>query len=717
MLQIDKAQMISGVQVYGDHADPALFYAVPQQPTFRCDAQDRPIFMYLKYRQPKPQPSGQTGGGFATFDTQFALDDTARVDILEELRKQVGPDLADRVSLGSITWASGTAHLNLSEVGGKLVTKVWNPVSPSLYGDNVTPFTVEMPDFGATLFAEAMQGKGGIVQVSYAMNGWVKLPKITGYGHFNSLKFRSFVQDAHDDAGWGDDSFSNKMSELAVNRDVVTVHTESGAGADPDVVAKIDESIRRTVLDMATKRMTEQIDGYTGDRSVLEDYEAIHREYSNIRVDDFTINISQQTAVLWPFNPQGTLPNITTLVDKQGQPVQWADHYREIDLNDPFFRSFSIPVRVNADFSDGLVHSVDAHVEYPGDTLVTGDYHFETPNQTESFSSYVKGDSEEVQYSFTVNYKGSSTVYRAPAAPHKGPLTINVDDLGVLEVEVLPGNLDFEKVAAATVTLAYAPATGTPVEDQVVFTKEQNKEQKLSWLIAEKRDRPIRYKVDYRMPSGQVIEGDWVEVNRQRLYISSPFTNVRKVKVLAVGDLTNKIDSILVDLRYEDAENGYIQTSTAELNAANGFREWAFPVLDSDGGTVTYSGLVRYKDGTVRDIPQTVSDDPSILVGDEVAGVIAVTIAPDLVDWSTVALVKVALTCDTDDPADQQIKSAVVRKDAVPPSIAFYLLDPAAKKDFSWTATYYLNDGTSASTASVTTGDTNVLLPRLATTP
>ncbi|WP_086766231.1 hypothetical protein [Streptomyces bobili] len=717
MLQIDKAQMISGVQVYGDHANPALFYAVPQMPSFRCDPEGRPIFMYLKYREPRPGPLGKTGGGFTTFDTQFALDDATRQVIMETLRQQVGADLADKVSLGSITWANGTAHINLSDVSEKLVTKVWNPVSPSLYGDNVTPFTVEVPDFGATLFAEAMQGKGGIVQVAYGMNGWVKLPAVTGWGTFHGFQFRHFVQDAKDDAGWGDDSFSDKITELAVNSDVIKTHVDAGVGADPQMVAKIEESIRRTVLDMATKRMAEQIPGYTGDRSVLEDYESIHREFTNIRIDDFRIDISQQTAVLWPFNPQGTLPNITTLVDKKGQPIQWADHYREIRLDDPFFRSFTAPVRVNADFKDGLVHSVDLHVEYQADKLVTSDYHFETPNQVESFSSYTDSGTEEYQYAFKVNYKGTSAVYNAPPAPNKGPLTLNVDDLGVLEVEVQPGNLDFETVAAATVTLEYTPSSGSPIGDQVAFTKEKNAEQTLRWVITEKRDRPIRYRVDYRMPSGQVIERDWTDASGQRIWVRSPFTNVRKVRVFAVGDLTNKIDSIVCDVRYEDPASGYEWSANHVLKAAEPYKEWSFPVLESDVGTVTYSAIVRYKDGSIREIPDTVSEDSTITVGDPVAAVVAVTIAPDLVDWSTNALVKVVLTCDGGSPGQQNTQSVVVRKDSQPQPVVFYLTDAAATKDFTWTATYYRADGTSADTAPVTTADTNLLLPRQAVAP
>ncbi|MFE5794998.1 hypothetical protein ACFQ8C_20825 [Streptomyces sp. NPDC056503] len=712
MLQIDKAQMIAGVQIYGDHENPALFYAVPQQPTFRCDAEGNPVFMYLKYKNAKVNPSGSNGGGFAAFDTQFALDDATRAVILDQLRAQVGAGLADRVGLGTITWANGTAHLNLSEVSGTLVSKVWNPVGPSLYGDNVTPFTLELPQEGATLFAEALQGKGGIVQVAYGMNGWVKLPAITGYGHFSSTKFRSFVQDASDDAGWGDDTFSNKIAEVAVNTDVIETHVDAGTGADAQMVARVEESIRRTVLDIATKRMTEQIEGYTGDRSVLEDYETIHREYSNLRVDDFTMTVNQQTAVLWPFNPQGTLPNITNMVDKKGSPVLWADHYREIDLDDPFFRSFSVPVRVNADFgANRPVHSVDVHVQYQGDKLESADYHFDKPEQTDTFAAYVKGDSKEFQHSFTVNYKGTSTVYQSPLAPHTGPLTINADDLGVLELHVLPGNLDFTSVESATVTIEYTPSNGQAITDQVVFTAQNSTERVLTHVIGEKRDRPVRYRVDYRTKS-DAFQDDWKETTGKRIYLSSPFNDMRRLRIVAVGDLASTIDSILVDVRYEDPQNGYSWAADSkELKAAEPYGEWTVQVRDATSGTLTYGGLVRYKNGSVRDIPETVTEEATVEVGDVIGTVISVVLAPDLVDWATVELVKVVLTCNGGAPAQEQVKSALVRKEGTTPPVVFSLPD-AATKEFSWTATYFFTDGTSAGTAPVTTADTNLLLPR-----
>lgn len=702
MLQIDRVQLIAGVSVYADHVNPFVYYAVPQNVSIRTDDKGRPIFKYLKYRKPIPVGPGLNGGGFATFDVELVLSEEQRKEILRTLKDQVGSDC----SLGTVTWAAGTASLNLSNVSNEFVTKVWNPVGPSLFGNNVTPFMLQMPDYGATLFAEALSGKGGFAQVTYDMSAWVRLPPIVGKGKFHSEKLRTFTQSARDDAGWGTDIYRNDIKEKLENSEVITVEIEPGFGGDEAIRNKISESIYRTVLDVATKRMAEQIEGYTGDRSVLEDYEIINRSFENIRNDDFEMTITQATSVLWPFRPGGTLPNITTMVDREGRPIRWEDYYQEVDLDDPFFKSISIPVRVNAPF-DKAVHSVDVRVEYQGDDLESADYHFATPDQVEKFTCYRKGDAEEVQVAYQVNYKDTAAAFTSPAKPHKGALTINVGDLGVLAVEVRPGNLDFTTVTSATVTVAYQPNTGPELQEQVVLTKDAKDVEPIQWVILEQRERPVRYRVDYQMTGGQLIPGEWQESRAPRIYVNSPFAATRKVTVFAAGDLANTIESVFVDLTYEDAANSYTQAQTGTLNAAKPFLEWSFSVRDADAGAVRYSGIVRYKNGRVREIAPTVADDNTIVLGDNVATI--VKIVPDLIDWTSVALVKVGFSYE--DGGRSQTPSVVVRKgEAVGP--VFFTSDDPTRTAYTWWATYYLADGSSHSTPPVTTSETDVMLPR-----
>lgn len=177
MLLIDKVQTLEGVQVYGDDTDPSTFYLLPQTPRFRLDEQGRPVFKFLKYRTPKKRADGSLGGGFIIFDAEFAVDDKVRDKIMATLNTQVGHTQAGaKVKLGLIQWAKGTAKLNFVADGGALIESVTNPMSPSLFGNNITPFTMELSQNGATFFEQALQGGGGVVQVAYQMNAWVSYP-------------------------------------------------------------------------------------------------------------------------------------------------------------------------------------------------------------------------------------------------------------------------------------------------------------------------------------------------------------------------------------------------------------------------------------------------------------------------------------------------------------------------------------------------------------
>ena len=73
MLQVDRVQQIEGVTVYGDHEQFNVFYAIPQQPRYRINADGKPAFAFFKYRFPVDHPDGKKGGGFVLFDVEFVV--------------------------------------------------------------------------------------------------------------------------------------------------------------------------------------------------------------------------------------------------------------------------------------------------------------------------------------------------------------------------------------------------------------------------------------------------------------------------------------------------------------------------------------------------------------------------------------------------------------------------------------------------------------------
>ena len=714
MLRIDKVQTLEGLQVYADDSVPTTSYVLPEQPRFRLDDEGRPVFKFLKYKRPRPREDGKNGGGFVVFDVEFAVDDAKQQAILEQLKAQASashlrPEL---VKLGTIQWAKGTAQINVADVSGIFVEKVFNPASPSLFGRNITPFTVELTQEGATLFEQALQGKGGFVQVAYQMSAWVKLPPLTGNAWFHSFKFYEFVQDAKDDAGWGDDTFVNDISERLESSESMGVVVDAGMGVDDKVKAQIRDSLFRTLEDTVTKKMLEQVNQYTGDRTVYDDYETVRRSFTSTKIDDFSYTITENSAALWPFNPQGTLPNITTLVDKSGAAVRWSDYAVEVDLDDPFFRTLSVNVRVNAELDTLPINSIDVHLGYGTTKPETADFHFTKPDDIGKFSTFLEGDVRQYTYSYIVNFEGASRTFESPPAPsERGELTINVDDSGLLLVDVNAGNLDFTKVASALVTVRYEPHTAPVIEEQYLIDK-ANTTHQLQKAIFEKRDQPLTYQVVYTMVDGKTYTTTKQTTQGRQIFANSPFNDTRQVSFRAVGDLTGEIDAIDVDASYIDEANDYRVAASHTMKAGEPFWDWSFPVIDAAGGQVTYSGMIRRKDGTVEAIAPATAERSMVTIGEEVARLLEVTVVSDLVDFTQVALVKVALRYRPADAANEQSRDLIIKASdgSTPHTWNIELADPT-QDSYAWSATYYMVDQSHRDLPETTTDDPAIVLP------
>lgn len=754
MLKIDNIRVLEGVNVYGDDTDPTLFYVVSERPRFRTGDDGEPVFTFVKYRTPRPRKDGTVGGGFVFFDVEFAESATTMTRIMDalttEVRQRVGP--GKEPQLGRVQWAKGTASLNFQTAAGGFVKAVTNPGSPSLFGRNITPFTIELDQEGSTLFAEIMQGKGGAVQVAYETSAWVRLPPTTGFAKFDSHKYYDFVQEitegdeqfgggtppagpAEDDpAAWGADTHPGAhpgahpgdvhagghdvcgpdtrievIREWARSREIMDVQVTPGPGVEQRVVDRLRESLLNALEQTTARKMAEQLGQYDGDRSVLEDYDTVRREYHKVKIDSFKYTITENSTTLWPFDPRGTLPNIDTMTNEvTGQPVRWGDHFREVDLDDPFFRTLEVAVQVNMEFAELPVHSVDVHIEFEGERLYVEDLHFTDSGETKRFSCFTDGKDPEYRYSYIVNFTGSAQVFRSPVKTSRAEqLTIGVDDTGLLIVDVDPGDLDFQATPSAVVTVRYEPAAAPVIEEQFVFTKEAAEPRALQQVMLEPRTRPVTYKIDYRTDEGKHLVTPWRETVR-RLSVNSPFRDQRTLHVFAVGDLEDEIDSIWVDLNYTDPANDYTVTESVSLDKQKDFYEWDVPVISAGAGTISYSGRIRRRNGTVETVPTTVAETASVSVGEVVEDFRQVVVQTFRVAFTRVAAIRVVLRY-----GDQREELLLRDATTKPDSWRIEVPDKDAPFVYRWSATYYLTDGTTVEVPESTSDVENLVLPNV----
>lgn len=741
MLRIDKVEQIEGITIYGDDRNDHTFYLVPNQPRFRLDDEGKPIFRFLKYRSPVPREDG-LAGGYCFFDVAFVVPDDRleRVRATLQRRLDEGGGRAREVQLGTITYTDGTSGLLLQEsAGGALVEAIEDAGKPSLYGQNISAFSVEFTPEGATLFEQALQGKGGVLQVAYDLNFWAKLPPVTGRVFFRANEFERLVESFTSETerrgffrrmgrwfrgGVMSDvrSAREEVSEVLRRREVAGVEFDFADAAMSDQQQNEIRAWGWETLADAVKRMAfpppgEEGPEDDGDESsgrsarrveVPGNANDFERRITSRRLASFDQHYTEQQAVVWNIAPQGTMPNITTL------GVDPAEYFKEVDLDDPFFRSVAVPVQVNAPFEDLSIHSIATHFHYPP-SGARESYLFTSPDERKTFAFFVEGEDKRYRYRYEVNFRDQGRAYEADERESEDQVrVINVDDTGVFAVDVGSGNVDFERVMSVEVAVRYEDtgAGVAPISEEVRLEAASDV-QRIRRPIFTARDTPYRYRIRYFLRDGRTLELDWRETNVREIFVNDPFGATALVSVRAVGDLEDEIQNIFLDLTYVDEANGLRSEHSRALNASNPFFDWSFPVVDADAGILTYSGTIQYRDGRTRTIEQTQASERTIVVGDRIEDRLQVEVFSDLLPLDELRLARVSLTYRDEENGVTDTRSVVFRPgdDGRSKTVSFDLRD-ASRREYSWKGLYVLSNGGRVESAAVRTSD-DAIFPEL----
>lgn len=709
MLAFDKSDIIEGVTVYSDHDDPKVFYLLPNTPRFRMDEKKRPVFKFIKYKFTVDRADGKKGGGFVIFDVEFAVPDDVREKVRAKLQENLNKKFPKanprpQVVLGQLrpvsnsTLGRASTTVQLLDSGGALIEKIQNPGAPSLYGNFITPITVELSPEGATLCEQALQGKGGIVQIAYNLPMVVRLPSVGARVDFWSSKFMSFHQEVNVGRNiWGTPrSRSERVEEFFNSSEFAKVDIDPGMVTDQKVISAIRDWGWAALEDAVKRMVLKDIDPVKDDqRKVDEELNRLTRDVMVTKLVDFHRSYKEGMSMEWDPAPRGTLPNITTIPG-----VKWADYATVVDLDDPFFKQLNLTVQSNVDFGTLPIQSIDVHIEYPkaGGKKEIKDFNFKTVNDVGKFNTFIENNSWKYKYWYQVHYKNMTKAFKSqPVESEETSLTIDVGDTGILTVDLSPGDLDFDQLRLAQVTMRYEPTGAAPIEQQFTLDKD-HQTHRFQKVIIDPIDKPYKYKVKYVMEDGKEYQADWVEGSSQSLLINDMWSATRTIGVRGRGNFDTDVDVILIDLVYEDATNNYSQNKSVALDKDNKFFDWPFPVINETGGKITYSGAIKYQNGTEEAIPKTETTDNTILVGPKSVGILEVQVLSDLINWDDVKLAKASLKYVDAANAINVKKDFVFKPGATEPGTFKVELKDKLKTAYEWQATFFMTDGSQTKT-------------------
>jgi hypothetical protein len=671
-------------------------------------------------------PDGRKGGGFLLFDVEFVVDQATLATVKEKLAEQVAAEANRRgispvpdVVIGAITYTKGTASLQYPE---GLVTKTLrNGAPPSLFGNNVTTFALELPPEGATFFEQAMQGSGGAVSVVYDLWFWARLPEVDITASFNASTFYSFYQTIDTEWNfWSEDEYRETIREQMIQSESMVLNFDFGGVTDPKVQAQLRDWATRALEDAAERKMIQAVAPVPDDqRKAPDGIEDVTRDISSTQISSFSLHYKESQTVEWAAHPQGILPNITSLKDASGAPIKWSDYARTIDLDDEFFKTLRVNTLVNADFRNLPIHSVEVKLMYRGRpmaNLVEGEPDGEVVLANETaigkFASFVEGDDWKYKYSYQVNYRGESRQYQSPEIEtNEGNLTIGVDDVGIVAVDVSSGDLNWAEVDRAAVVLTYEDREGgvEPFEEQLQLTQ-QAPSQRVQRVIFEPMRKNYKYRVKYFMKGGREYEGPELESRAQKLFINDVFDARKTISVRGVGDFTGRIQSVFVDLDYQDDVNSYAQNKSQALTSAAPFFDWSFPVIDERLGKVTYHATTAFKDGTTEEVPPTQATTSTILLPPVVEAFLEVQVVTDLIDWSQVRLARLELLYSDPDHEINLAKNMIFSPMSSAGQLWKVELKDRAKDEYTYSVTYYLTSGLQRKVGPTTTRDRALIL-------
>lgn len=255
MLLLDTdQQMIEGVQVFADHADPNQFWFCNMQPRLVEATPGRKAFSLIRYRT-----EDRTSGGFLSFECDLSVDR----GVLERIKSSLRRFCPGRPKLSPIPFTEGTVQcvvLDLQGSGGtdaapntgtgdappvRVVERILGSTKPSLLGDNNAVFGVTLSEDGAAIVEGAIRDGNMPIGIIYDLtfSGMLRAlgVKITAelervHTHFStSAEGQVAMLRADIDAG-----FEKLVQDGAIKIEITDADTSDGSKSDERVKWALD---------------------------------------------------------------------------------------------------------------------------------------------------------------------------------------------------------------------------------------------------------------------------------------------------------------------------------------------------------------------------------------------------------------------------------------------------------------------------------------------
>lgn len=677
MLVLPALPLDCAASVYADDQDPNTYYVVPVGPRIRPAASGGSALVFYKYRSIPPGATEATGGGFLEFQTELVLDDAERARVVALLRGRSGVSPAGP-TLRTPTYLDGTAELiTFSPTPGGMVEAIEGSTHPSLFADNTAAFALKLSRDGAALLWTQLRTTPSPVAVRYALTMMGRLPP----GRVHVWMRSGPVRDA-----WP------QLAALGPGEARTDALAGQGlAGVDvldwpPAGTAGMDE-LKRQLVAWGWDLLDQSTNGALTGSGPPPDW---------TKVVDVDTVLTGRSCIPWPVNPATNLAGSTD------------GSYQEVDLGDPIFTHLTVLTRCDVDFDANRIHSVVLRLRY-------GDQHhdavFTDNTVTDVFRTVVDPRlGRTYTWGAVIQFRETShTLELPPVTADAGQLLLSVGDVGWVRIDVVGTAVDWSSTDVVEVHLSYADtARGVPAQDDVVVVRESAPVASYERAVWVPVDQPWQYRAVHVLRGGRRVELPAQSRTGRVVVVQEPFARFLTVRLNAPGGFA------AVALHVVECERASTDGTTVresfQLKAGAATATWSVGLLPGEDDQFRYKVSTIFADGHAEQhdwVPATGSQ--SVAVGDRATSLLEVTVAADVLDYTVVKLAQVSLRHTT--PAgEEQSKSLIFQASHHDPQVWTVPLAADDPPTYSWSALFYLSDGSRRSVPATDSADPVLVL-------
>ena len=333
-----------------------------------------------------------------------------------------------------------------------------------------------------------------------------------------------------------------------------------------------------------------------------------------------TLQYNVQEATQRTYAPQGFFGLLLADLTKE-------NHFVEIDLDDPFFRVFSVSAEAPVDFTRIGLQSLQVSLDYGDPNNATdhkhGDFVFDSinkePQKFEVFmnKSYDTAYRCQVQYHFDPlsEWEGTEFSYEIPEKVSEDrTLLLNpFNDIGFLEIKIRPHKIDAGIVDSTDVILEYDDGD-LAIKEKTVMVLPDSTEQFWKLRIKNSANRTFSYRLIHHLKDRTTREMPLVTTRATTIFVNDPFQDALDLQLIPSYSPA-VVKQAFIDVEYNDVENGYNRNERIAMPGTNmDIVPLRISIIDGEKKSFSYRITVVGSDGSIHQNPLVETDNQYIQV-------------------------------------------------------------------------------------------------------